>query len=125
MMLGPVKLDATTDPRTSQTYKRRLHHMVIIHKMTLLDLIISHLDTSTQLRQDHYLDILVLEIDGLVVLFGLLITDRLDDRIRIDHTTRTLIDTFFQKHWILLWLTHLIGWDCYNFSPSFYHNISE
>ena len=93
MVLGPVELDATTDPRASKAYKRRLHHVVIIHEVSLLDLIVGHLDASAQFGQDHHLDIFVLEIDGLVVLVHLLIADRLDNGIRIDHPTRSLIHT--------------------------------
>ena len=86
MVLGPVKLDAATDPRTCQSHKRRFHYMVIINEVTLLNLVVGHLNASTQFGQNHNLDIFVLKIDGLVVLIGLLITDRLNHRIRIDHT---------------------------------------
>ena len=96
--------------------------MVVIHEMTLFDLVVGHLDAPAQLWQDHYLDILVLEIDSLVFLVGLLVADALDDGIRIDHPTRPLIDTLLQEHRILLGFSHLIGWDRHYFSPSFYHN---
>ena len=121
MVLGPVKLNTATDPRSGQTHKRRLHHMVIIDEMTLLDLVISHLDASPQLGQNHHEDIIVFEIYGLIVLIDLLVANRLYHGIRIEHTARTLIDTLFQKHWILLWLPYLIGRDGYNFSPGFNH----
>ena len=75
MVLRPIKLNTARYPRASQSHKCRLHHMIIIDEMTLLDLIISHLDASTQFGQNHNLDIFVLKIDGLVVFIGLLIAD--------------------------------------------------
>ena len=121
MVLGPVKLDAATDPRTCQSHKCRFHYMVIINEVTLLNLVVGHLDTSTQFWQNHHLDILILEIHSLVVLICFLVADRLDDWVRIDHTTRSLIHTFFQKHRSFLRLAYFIGWYRHQLSPSLYH----
>ena len=95
--------------------------MVIIDEMALFDLVVSHLDASAQLRQDHHLDILVLDINGLILLIHLLVAHCLDNRIRIYHATRTLINTFFQEHRVLLGLSYFVGRNSHDFSPSFYH----
>ena len=89
--------------------------------MTLFDLIIRHLDTSAQFWQHHHLDILILNIDGLPLFVNLLVRDRFNHRIRIHYTARTLIHTLLQKDRVLLWLSHLISRNSYDFSPSFYH----
>ena len=95
--------------------------MIVIHEVALFDLVVGHLDTSTQFWQDHHHDILVLDKHGLVVLVHFLVADRLNDGIRINHSTRTLIDTLLQKHRVLLWCSYLIGGYRNYFSPSFYH----
>ena len=87
MVLGPVKLDTAANPRTSQAYQCGLDNMVVIHKVALLNLIVSHLHTSTQFGQNHHLDILVLDIYGLVLFIHLLVAHRFDNRIRIYYTT--------------------------------------
>ena len=95
--------------------------MIIIHKVALLNLIVSHLHTSAQFGQYHHLDILVLDINGLILFIHLLVAHRLDNGIRIYHATRTLINTFFQEHRVLLGLSYFVGRNSHNFSPSFYH----
>ena len=87
MVLGPVKLDTAANPRTSQAYQCGLNNMVVIHKVALLNLIVSHLHTTAQFGQNHHLDILVLDIYGLVLFIHLLVAHRFDNRIRIYYTT--------------------------------------
>ena len=87
MVLGPVKLDATRDPRSCQTNEGGFDDVIIIHKVALLNLVVGHLDTSAQFGQDHHFDILVFDIDSLPLLIHLLIRDRLYDRVGVYHTT--------------------------------------
>ena len=122
MVLRPVKLDATANPRTSQAYQCGLNHMVVIHKVALLNLVVSHLHASAQFGQYHHLDILVLDINGLVLLIHLLVAHRLDNGIRIYHATGTLINTFFQEHRVLLGLSYFVSRNSHDFSPSFYRH---
>ena len=75
VVLWPVELDATTNPRTSKTYKGGLYHMVVIYKVALLYLIVCHLHTPTQFGQNHHLDIFVLDINSLIVVVYTLITN--------------------------------------------------
>ena len=124
VVLRPVKLDATRDPRTRQTHQGGLDDVVIVHKVTLFDLIVSHLDTSAQLWQDHHLDIFVLNVDGLPLLIHLLVGDRLNDRIGIDHTTRTLIDSLLKEYRVLLGVSYFIRWYRHQLSPCFYHSFN-
>ena len=87
--------------------------MIVVYKVTLLDLVVRHLDAAAQFRQHHHQDILILQPNDLIVLIHLLVTYRLDDRIGIDHATGALIDTLLQKHRALLRLSHLISRDCH------------
>ena len=75
MVLWPVELDATRDPRTCQAHQSRFDDVIIIDKMTLLDLVVGHLNTSAQLWQYHHLDIFILQIDGLPFFIYLLVRD--------------------------------------------------
>ena len=122
MMLRPVELNATADPRTDQTNQRWLDDMVVIDKVALLDLVVGHLHATAQLGQHHHLDIFVFQPDGLIVFVHLFIADGFYDRIRINNATRPLIDSFLQEHRTLFRLSHLIGGNRYYLSPSFYHN---
>ena len=96
--------------------------MVVVHEVPLLDFIVSHLYTAAQFGQDHHLDVLVFQINGVPHLVVLLVRDGLDDRIRIDNAAATLIHSFFQKYGDLLGFSHLIGRDDHLFFPSFYHS---
>ena len=122
MVLGPVELDAARYPGTRQSDECRLDDMVVIDEVALPQLVVGHLDATAQLRQYHDLDILILQVDGLPVFVYFLVTNRLDDGVRIHHTTRALIDPLLQEHRILLRFACLIGRNGYNFPPSFYHN---
>ena len=124
MVLRPVELDTTTDPGTCQSHKGRFDNVIVIHKVALLDLVVRHLDTSTQFGHHHHFDILILKEHHLPLVWRGLIGYRLDDRIRINHATGTLIDSFFQEYRVLLGLPYFIGRYGNNFSPSFYHTNS-
>ena len=50
VMLRPVKLDTTGDPRSQQTNQRRFHHFVVVDKVTLTDFIVGTMNTPTELR---------------------------------------------------------------------------
>ena len=122
MVLWPVKLDAARYPRTSQTHKSRLDDVVIIDEVALLNLVVRHLYASAQLRQYHHLDIFVLYPNSQPLLIHLLVRNRLNDGIGIDHAARTLIDAFLQEYRVLLSLSNFVCWYRYQLSPCFYHN---
>ena len=121
MVLGPVELNTTRDPRTSQTDEGGLDDVVVVYEMALLDLVIGHLHTTAQLGQNHHLEVLVLNIDGVVLLVDTLIADALDDGIRVYHTAAALIHAVLKEYGILLRRTHLVGGDGHLLSPCFYH----
>ena len=87
MVLRPVEFNAARNPGTCQTHQRGFDDVVVIHEMALFDFVIRHLDTSAQLRQNHHLNIFVLQPNGLPFLVLFLVADRLNDRIRINNTT--------------------------------------
>ena len=66
MMLGPVKLNTTRNPRTGKSHQRRFHHLIIIYKVTVLHLIVCHVHTSSQFGQYHHFDIFILDKESMV-----------------------------------------------------------
>ena len=122
VMLRPVELNAAANPRTSQAHESRLYNVVVIDEMTLLNLVVCHLHATAKFGQNHHLNVFVFEPDSQIVLVGLLVAYRLDDGVGINHSARTLIDSFFQEHRVLLWLPNLVCRNRYNISPDFYHD---
>ena len=119
MVLRPVELDATTDPRTCQSDEGWFDDVVIVDEVALFDLVVCHLHATAQFGQNHHLDILVFQPYGLIVLIDFLVGYRLDDRVGIDHSRRALIDTFLQEHRILLGFSDLVCWYGHQRFPSF------
>ena len=68
--------------------------------MTFFYFIISHVHTSTQFGQDHYLNIFIFNKYGMILFIFFLIGDFLYYRIRVYRTATSLIHTLFQKYWI-------------------------
>ena len=122
MVLRPVELNTSRNPRTNQTNECWLDDVIIIHKVALSDLVVCHLHTSAKFWQHHHLDILILNPDGMIVNIFLLVAHRLDDGIGIYNTTRSLIHSLLQEDGVLLRLSYLIRRNSYDFSPSFYHH---
>ena len=117
VVLRPVKFDAARDPWAQQPNKRRLDHMVIVHKIISVRLVIGSLDPASELREDHHLDIVVFKKHRLVNLIRFLAADLFRRRIRIHLSAAALIYSLFQKHRILIRFPHFIGWDHYLFFP--------
>ena len=86
-MLWPVEFDASRNPRTCKSHKGGFDHVVVINKVALLDLVISHLYASAQFGQHHHLDVFVLHPNGQIILIHLLVAHGFDHGIRINHTT--------------------------------------
>ena len=73
MMLGPIEFNATGDPWTGKSDKSRLNDMVIINKVTQLDLVVCHLYTATKFGKYHHLYILILNENSVPFMVGFLI----------------------------------------------------
>ena len=102
VMLRPVELDASRNPGACQTHQCRLYHVVVVDKVALAYLVVSHLHASAQFGQNHHLYIFVLNEDNLIFLVGFLVGNRLDHGIWINHSARTLIHSLFKKDRIFL-----------------------
>ncbi|MNC54717.1 hypothetical protein D3C75_1042120 [compost metagenome] len=50
VVLWPVKLNAPGDPRPQQPHQRRLDHLVVVDKITLLHFVVGPMNAPTQLR---------------------------------------------------------------------------
>ena len=121
MVLRPVELDAAADPGARQSDKRRLDDVIVIDKVALAYLVVGHLHASAQFGQYHDFQILVLQIDGVVVVVGLLVGDALDDGVGIYDSGGALIDSLLEEYGVLLFASGLVGRDGDGFSPGFGH----
>ena len=120
VMLRPVELDAAGDPGACQADQSRFDHMVVVDEMAFLDLIVCHLHTSAQFRQDHHLYIFILQIDCVIRLVFAGIFNLFNHGIRIYHPAASLVNTFFQEHRVLFRFTDAIGGEKDIFFPNFY-----
>ena len=98
VMLRPVKLDSSGNPRTKQTDQRRFDYMIVIDKIIPIRFVVSSLDSSSKFRQNHYLQIFVFQINGPVGFLHLIVPDPVYCRIRVHFAAASLIDTFFKKN---------------------------
>ena len=67
VMLRPVELDPAGDPGAGKAYQGRFDHMVIIDKIIVVCLIVCPLDTAADLWQDHNLEIIILQVNGMII----------------------------------------------------------
>ena len=116
-MLGPVKFNATRDPGAGQSHQRRFDDMIVVDKIIAVGLVISPLDPASQLRQHHYFQIIVLQKKRCILLIHFLIADLLDHRVGIYPSRASLIDTFLQKHRILIRLSCFVCGNDHFFFP--------
>jgi len=65
MMLRPVELNATANPRSSQADQRGLDDRLAIDDVVTVALVLQHVNPASQLRQDHHPNELVLQPDRL------------------------------------------------------------
>ena len=121
MVLRPVELDSSRNPRPCQSYEGWFDDLVVVDEMALTDFVVCHLNPAAQFGQDHDLDIFVLEKYGVIGLVCFLVGNTLDDRVGVDHSTAALIYSFFQEDRGLLWLTCFVSRDDHVLPPCFYH----
>ena len=117
VMLRPVELNASGNPRPGQSHQRWLDHMIIIDKIIIVRFVIGSLDPAAQLRQHHHLQVLVFQPDRRVLLIGLLFTDFLHRGIGIHLAAASLVYTLVQKNGILFRFSDFVGGNCNLFHP--------
>ena len=120
VMLRPVELDTAADPRSAEADEGRLDHMIVVDEIVVVRLIVGTLDPTAELRQDHHLQILILEPDRMIRLILLFIIYFFDRRVRIDASGASLVDTLLQEHRILIRLADPIGRDHLDGFPNLY-----
>ena len=86
MMLGPVELDTPAYPRTCKSNQSRLDDMVVVDEVSLFNLVVSHLNPTTEFGQNHYFDIFVFNVYGIILFVHPLITYTFNDGVRINHS---------------------------------------
>ena len=109
MVLRPVELNTSGNPRAGQPYQRRFNDLIVIYKMTFFHLVVCHLDASAQFRENHQLDIFIFEKESPPWTVVLLVFNLLYDRIRIHRTGTSLINPFLEKNRVLFLFTNAVG----------------
>ena len=124
MVLRPVELDSSADPRTAEADKSRFDHMVVIDKVIMIRLVVRSLDPASELRKDHDFQILIFQPDGMVRLIFFLIINLFDRRVRIDPAGASLINTALQKHRVFICCSDPISRNDHIFFPDLHstHN---
>ncbi len=120
MVLWPVKLNTTRDPGTGQPYQSRFYNLVIVNEVTLTDLIISHLDATAQLGQDHYFDVLIFKEETNIFLVFFLVVNLFNYRVWVNFPATALVHPFLEKHGVFIRFANTVGWDSYFLFPDVY-----
>ncbi|VTM89225.1 Uncharacterised protein [Raoultella ornithinolytica] len=61
MVLRPVKLNSSGNPRAKQANQRGLDDIIVINEITLSDLIPRTMHAASQLGQDHNFDVIIFQ----------------------------------------------------------------
>ena len=102
MMLRPVKLNSAGNPRPRQTDQSRLDDMIVINEIIVIGLVISSLNTASQLRKDHDTQILILQPYRIPCMLCLFTADLLYGRIRVNLAGASLVYSLFKKQRIFV-----------------------
>ena len=109
VVLRPVELDSAADPRSGQSDQCGLDHPVVVYKVIAVRLVQRPLDAAAQLRQDHHIQVIILQDQRFVfgILFG--IADFLADRDRVHLSRGALVGALFNKQRVLLHASGTVG----------------
>ncbi len=117
VMLRPVKFQSTRNPGAGQSNQCRFDHLVVINKVPLFGFIECHLNATTQFRQYHDFQVLVLQKNGIPLFINLFIQYFFNHRMRINHAAASLVNPFFQKHRIFFRLSNSVRRNNHFFVP--------
>ena len=110
VMLRPVELDATRDPRAGEADERRFDHVLPVEEIVVfVRLVLAEKDASANFRQHHETHEFVFQPRRAISDGARLIADLVDERHWIDLAARTLVDAFFEEDGIFLRCTDGIG----------------
>ena len=93
VMLRPVKLNTTRDPRAGQADKCRFDDVIVIDKIITVCLVVGTLDSSAKFWKNHDFNIFILQPNCCVLFVLLFIADFFNCRIRVYLSTAALIYT--------------------------------
>ena len=97
-MLRPVELGSAGNPRTAQADQRRLDDMLAVEEVVAVGFVEPDLDTPAEFRQDHELDVLVLQHDRLIGPVEFFLGNAVSQRVGIDPSTAALVVALIQEH---------------------------
>src|SRR5690349_15682987 len=102
MVLRPVELDATRHPWPRETDQSRLNDILPIEKIITVRLVLADVDPSTDFREHHDLDELILDDDCIPRAIFFRLSNPVVERQRINFSATPLVDPFLEEHRILI-----------------------
>src|ERR1700733_4085467 len=120
MMLRPIKLHPTGNPRTSKTNQRWLDHVLTIKKIIATEFVVTDMNASADFRQNHQSNKLIFDMDCLPLLRPRFRIDSVDNSHRVNPTTTALIDPLFEKQWIRVGICRQVREHHHRLFPGFH-----
>ena len=111
VVLRPVELDSPGDPRPGEAHQGRFNHPVVVHEVIIVRFIQGHLHPAAQLRQNHDLEIAVLQKHRLIGAVALLIGNGVNHLVGINRARTALINPFFEKHRVRVRAAGGVSWN--------------
>ena len=102
VVLGPVELDAPGNPRAGQADQGRLDHILPVKEVISIRLVLTDMDTPSDLRQDHHPEELILQMHRIPGALLADLADPVEKREWINFAATSLIDALFKKHRVLV-----------------------
>ena len=125
VVLRPVELDSPADPRPGQSHQCGLDHPVVVYKVISVRLVQRPLDAAAQFRQDHHIQVIILQDHCPVrgILFD--IADFLADRNRVHLSRGALVSALLNKQRVLFHASGTVGGndDSFLVNPGLVHMV--
>ena len=110
VVLRPVELHATREPRSRKPYKRGLDDGVTVEEVVVVvRLVLPDVNAPADFGEKDDARVVVFERDSIVLAHFRLVHHLIDERYGIDLPATSLIDALLEKHRVLLGRTDRIG----------------
>ena len=117
MVLRPVELHPTGDPRSEQADQRWLDHALVVEKVVVVGLVPADMDPPSNLGEDHQVEVFVFQVDRLVTLVHHFVGDPVGERVRVYLAAAALIYPLLQEHRVRIRGRDRVGRDNHRLAP--------
>jgi hypothetical protein len=102
MVLRPIELNATGDPRAGQADQRRLDDVLVVDHLVVVGLIENRMNSPANVRQNHHAQELILDPYRSPLLRMRLLGHAIRERKRVNLATAALVHPVVEKYWVLI-----------------------